>query len=94
MDTEGGFGDDIASCRLSVASRTKPSMLSALTRLSMTAGVRPLDHTHMIPEYDRKSLLLGIPGLLIQIGFALLPSIAVAFGADPTARMPHRPNHP
>ena len=42
----------------------------------------------MIPEYNRKSLLLGIPGLLIQIGFALLPHLAVALGADPTVRMP------
>ena len=42
----------------------------------------------MIPEYNRKSLLLGIPGLLIQIGFIFLPRIAVALGADPAARLP------
>src|SRR5262245_19950417 len=42
----------------------------------------------MIPEHNRKSLLLGIPGLLIQIGFLFLPRIAVALGADPTARLP------
>lgn len=41
----------------------------------------------MIPEYNRKSLLIGVPGLLIQIGCAFLPLILGALGVD-IARLP------
>jgi MFS family permease len=41
----------------------------------------------MVPEYNRKSLLIGIPGLLIQIGSVFLPLILGALGVD-TARLP------
>lgn len=40
----------------------------------------------MIPEYNRKSLLIGIPGLLIQVGCAFVPLILGALRVD-TARL-------
>jgi small-conductance mechanosensitive channel len=44
--------------------------------------------TFMIPEYNLKSLCIGILGLIIQVAYLFLPRVAVAMGANPTARLP------